>query len=80
MVFLGIFFHLVLYISYIAGGRTAAEIVSWLLKKSGPATVELKTVEEATAFASEEIVLVGYFSNSEDALAKVSYFVINHVY
>jgi len=53
------------------GGRTADEIVSWLLKKTGPAAKTLETAEEVTKFAEEpEVAVVGFFSDAESEAAK----------
>lgn len=44
------------------GGRTADEIVNWLLKKTGPAAKTIATVEEAKEFASaSDVAVLGLF-------------------
>lgn len=53
------------------GGRTAAEIVAWVNKKSGPAAKSLTTVEEAKKFQeSADVVLIGFFQSAESSEAK----------
>ena len=48
------------------GGRTAPEIVSWLKKKTGPATRTLESQEALTTFAQQnEVVAVFLGSNDE---------------
>jgi len=52
------------------GGRTADDIVNWLLKKTGPPAKAIASVEEAKAFAAEKpVVIIGYFKDqaSDDA-------------
>ena len=44
------------------GGRTADEIVNWLLKKTGPAAKTLTTVAEAKEFAeASDVAVLGLF-------------------
>ena len=44
------------------GGRTADEIVNWLLKKTGPAAKAIATVEEAKEFAAaSDVAVLGLF-------------------
>merc|ERR1711990_1334760 len=53
------------------GGRTAADIVSWLNKKTGPPAKALATEDELKAFIdSGEVVLVGFFADAEGVAAK----------
>lgn len=53
------------------GGRQADDIVSWLLKKTGPPAKELKTVEEAKEFIeSGNVVVVGFFKDQTSDAAK----------
>jgi len=43
-------------------GRTAADIVTWLKKKTGPPALSIETVEEAKALIeANEVVLFGFF-------------------
>ena len=54
-----------------AGGRTAAEIVNWLKKRTGPPAQELTTVESARAFTKkDDVVVVGFFKDGESKAAK----------
>jgi protein disulfide-isomerase A1 len=46
------------------GGRTESEIVSWMKKKTGPATKVLTTVAEVEAFHGESEVAVVYFGDN----------------
>jgi len=43
------------------GGRTAPEIVNWLKKKTGPASVQVTSVEQAEKLASDSDVAVLFF-------------------
>eukprot|EP00903_Cladosiphon_okamuranus_P020589 g18900.t1 len=53
------------------GGRTADDIVKYVIKKSGPAAKTLTTKAEATAFEEEgEAVVIGLFSSADSAEAK----------
>ena len=53
------------------GGRTHAEIVNWLKKKTGPPAKTLATAEEAAAFvASKSVTVVGFFKDVESDAAK----------
>jgi protein disulfide-isomerase A1 len=51
------------------GGRTEPEIVSWMIKKTGPASRHLSTVEELESFSSSSEVAVVLFSSAEEVLA-----------
>jgi protein disulfide-isomerase A1 len=51
------------------GGRTEAEIISWMKKKTGPASKLLSTVEEVESFHSNSEVAVVMFSNDEGLLS-----------
>ena len=52
------------------GGRTAAEIVNWLKKRTGPPAKELTTVEDAHAFTKkDDVVVVGFFKDRESDAA-----------
>ncbi|CAD5122607.1 DgyrCDS11019 [Dimorphilus gyrociliatus] len=53
------------------GGRQANDIVNWVTKKSGPPAINLENVEAAKAFVDkDDVVIVGFFKNAEDAEAK----------
>jgi protein disulfide-isomerase A1 len=51
------------------GGRTEAEIVAWMKKKTGPASKALTTPEEVESFHSTSDVAVVMFSAEEGLLA-----------
>jgi len=54
-----------------SGGRTAADIVAWLKKKSGPAAETISTVTAAKAFVdANPVAIVGFFADAEGAEAK----------
>ncbi|XP_044734806.1 protein disulfide-isomerase [Chrysoperla carnea] len=54
------------------GGRKAEDIVSWLLKKTGPPAKALDTVDAAKEFIEgANVVVVGFFKDQESADAKV---------
>jgi len=50
------------------GGRTEPEIVSWMKKKTGPATKALNDVAEVESFTAEPEVAVVYFGSDEAGL------------
>merc|ERR1711931_421306 len=53
------------------GGRTADTIVSWLEKKTGPPSLALASVEEATAFVSgKDVAVIGVFADQTTEAAK----------
>lgn len=53
------------------GGRTSDEIVSWLLKKTGPPAKAIASVEEAKAFIeSKAVTIIGFFKDQDSAEAK----------
>jgi protein disulfide-isomerase A1 len=53
------------------GGRTADEIVAWLLKKTGPPAKAVANVDEAKAFIeSKSVTIIGFFKDQESADAK----------
>jgi len=55
-----------------SGGRKAADIVSWIVKKTGPPAIDLASAEDLTAFMEkEELVVVGFFESKESEAAKV---------
>lgn len=60
------------------GGRQAADIISWLNKKTGPPAKELATVADVEEFLkANEIAVVGFFKNSESEAAKTFLTVAN---
>ncbi|CAM9820446.1 unnamed protein product, partial [Hapterophycus canaliculatus] len=63
-----------------AGGRTAADIVKYVIKKSGPAAKTLTTKAEATEFEAEgDAVVLGLFSDADSAEAKAFMSVANGI-
>lgn len=53
------------------GGRQADEIVSWVVKKSGPAAITITTIEEAEGLVKEhKVVVFGFFEDAESDHAK----------
>jgi protein disulfide-isomerase A1 len=53
------------------GGRQADDIVTWLLKKTGPPALELETVDAAETFiADNTVAVVGFFKDRESEEAK----------
>jgi len=55
-----------------SGGRTAAEIINWLKKKTGPPALTLSDVEGAKAFTEgKDVAIVGLFKNKESESAKI---------
>lgn len=63
-----------------SGGRQADDIVNWILKKTGPPAVELKTIEEAeTLLTDNNVVVIGFFKNRDSAEAKTFLSVANAV-
>lgn len=62
------------------GGRQADDIVNWLGKKTGPAALEIESVEAAETFIkSQPVVVVGFFKDRESAEAKTFLSVANAV-
>jgi protein disulfide-isomerase A1 len=51
------------------GGRTEPEIISWMIKKTGPASRVLSTVEEVESFQASADVAVVLFSADEGLLS-----------
>ena len=57
------------------GGRTAKEIVAWLLKRTGPPAETLATAEAAKEFADkDDVVVIGFFEDekSDNAQAYIN--------
>ncbi|KAI5717214.1 hypothetical protein M8J77_002140 [Diaphorina citri] len=53
------------------GGRTAEDIVNWLLKKTGPPAKEFTSVDEIKTFiADSKVVVAGLFKDASSELAK----------
>lgn len=53
------------------GGRTADEIVSWLLKKTGPPAEKLVNIDDAKRFIdSKAVTVIGFFKDVESDAAK----------
>lgn len=53
------------------GGRQADDIVTWLIKKTGPAAKDLTTVELAEEFIKDnQVAVIGFFTDLESAEAK----------
>jgi protein disulfide-isomerase A1 len=50
------------------GGRTEAEIVAWMKKKTGPASKVLSTVADVESFANDSEVAVVYFGDNAEHL------------
>ena len=56
---------------WIPGGRTADDIVRWLLKRTGPPATELTEVEQAKKFSEGgDVVVIGFFEDKESEEAK----------
>jgi protein disulfide-isomerase A1 len=54
------------------GGRSADEIVQWLKKKSGPASVTINNAEELAKLKTDnEVVVLGLFKNVEGPNAQI---------
>ena len=54
----------------IIGGRTAQDIVSWVIRNSGPSTTTLSSLQEAKDIVErEEVVLIGYFESTDSVEA-----------
>lgn len=53
------------------GGRTADEIIAWVIKKTGPPAVELEAVDATeTLLKDNKVVVIGFFKNRETDEAK----------
>lgn len=54
-----------------SGGRQADDIVTWLLKKTGPPAKDLSSVEVAKEFIeANNVAVVGFFKDQSTELAK----------
>lgn len=63
-----------------SGGRQADDIVSWLLKKTGPAAKELTTVEEAETFTKDNnVAVIGFFTDRDSDEAKAFFSAANTI-
>ena len=47
------------------GGRKESEVINWMRKKSGPATKDLKTVDEVEKFQKDNDVVLVYFGTDK---------------
>ena len=47
------------------GGRKESEVINWMRKKSGPATKDLKTVDELEKFQKDNDVVLVYFGTDK---------------
>lgn len=54
------------------GGRTTADIVSWVTKRSGSATKELKTTADFDQFVKENKVVAVIFSSDVSVFSNVA--------
>lgn len=53
------------------GGRTEAEIISWLNKRTGPPAKHLDKFDDVKVFVDDrDVAIVGFFADAESALAK----------
>nr|XP_054763029.1 protein disulfide-isomerase-like [Lytechinus pictus] len=56
-----------------SGGRTAKEIVLWLIKKTGPPAQTLASVEEAEALLeNKDVAVIGFFKETPKAFLDVA--------
>ena len=63
--------HVFTLILWVPGGRTADDIVRWLMKRTGPPATDLTEVDQAKKFSEEgEVVVIGFFEDKESAEAK----------
>lgn len=51
------------------GGRTAADIISWLSKKTGPPARTLANEDEVKAFLAADVAVIGFFADATSAAA-----------
>lgn len=49
------------------GGRTEADIIRWVGKKTGPPTALLEKVDDISKMEKDEVAVVGYFSDYKGA-------------
>ena len=53
------------------GGRTADDIVRWLLKRTGPPATDLTEGDQAKKFSEgSDVVVIGFFEDKESEQAK----------
>ena len=48
------------------GGRKDSEVINWMRKKTGPATKDLKTVEDVEKFQKDNDVVLVYFGSKKE--------------
>ena len=61
-----------------SAGRTAADIVAWLKKKTGPPALNVETVEEAKALIeANEVVLFGFIKVGKACFERFLYCILS---
>ena len=56
---------------WIPGGRTADDIVRWLLKRTGPPATDLTEADQAKKYSEgSDVVVIGFFEDKESEQAK----------